>query len=237
MTIRIKDDLVRNYKDYYSGTSEWRNVTAISMADNIVSMCADLPHNLILDIGAGEGAVLQRLAELKFGDKYFAVEISQSGVDAIKSRDIPFLSSCDVFDGYTLPYADKQFDLVILSHVVEHLEYPRRLIYESSRVARYCFVEVPLEYTLTKRRDFRFTSVGHINFFTDRSLRWLIQSCGMKVIDQKVVIAGRGNYFYRQGYTGLFKFYFKRLLLGLAPPIASYLMTYMGILVFTDNTE
>ena len=29
-----------------------------------------------------------------------------------------------LFDGYTIPYKNKTFDLVVLGHVIEHVEHP-----------------------------------------------------------------------------------------------------------------
>ena len=68
-------------------------------------------------------------------------------MEAIRAKNIPGLFDCKVFDGYTIPYDDNAFDLVVLSHVVEHVEHPRKLLYEAKRVARYVFIEVPLEAT------------------------------------------------------------------------------------------
>jgi hypothetical protein len=36
--------------------------------------------------------------------------------------------------GYSIPYDGSALDLVILAHVVEHLEYPKTLLYEAGRV-------------------------------------------------------------------------------------------------------
>src|SRR5580765_713243 len=143
--IRISDHLKKNYEDYYEeGDSEWRRLGAIDKVDNIISLCGDLPHNSILEIGAGEGSILSRLSELNFGNQLYALEISPSGVETIKNKGISRLVECNVFDGYHLPYDDNKIDMAILSHVVEHVEHPRQLLYEASRVAKYVFVEVPL---------------------------------------------------------------------------------------------
>ena len=114
-----------------------------------------VPHASLLEIGAGEGALLARLAELGFASALHAAEISESGVQAIRARGIPGLIDCRRFDGETLPWADASFDLAVLSHVLEHAEHPRRLLAEATRVARAVFVEVPLEDTWRLPRDFR----------------------------------------------------------------------------------
>jgi 2-polyprenyl-3-methyl-5-hydroxy-6-metoxy-1,4-benzoquinol methylase len=126
--IKISDHLHGNYEDYYKdGDSEWRRLGALGKADNIVSLCGDLPRSSVLEIGAGGGSVLKRLSELNFGDELYALEISSSGIEATKRKIISRLAECTVFDGYNVAYAKKRFDIAILSHVVEHVGYSQCL--------------------------------------------------------------------------------------------------------------
>ncbi|MCD4670764.1 MAG: hypothetical protein K8S14_10000 [Actinomycetia bacterium] len=82
--IKISSALDDNYKDYYEGKSEWRRLGAVDKAKNIVSSCKACPHDVILDIGAGEGSVIQELVSSNFGKEYYAFEISESDVEAIR---------------------------------------------------------------------------------------------------------------------------------------------------------
>src|SRR6266850_4496251 len=146
-TVDVDPQLQRNYDQYYrDDLSEWRGMGAIDKAFNIRSLCTSPVPSSVLDIGAGEGSVLQRLADSGFGQRHFALDISASGVERIRNRKIPTLVECREFDGYTVPYPDATFDLAILSHVLEHVEHPRLLLNEAARVADFVFVEVPLEH-------------------------------------------------------------------------------------------
>ena len=99
--LNISDELKNNYQDYYAnGDSEWRRIGAIDKAKNIILLCGKLPDTSILEIGAGDGSILNRLSELNFGDNLYALEISQSGVDTIINKCIPRLAECKLFDGY-----------------------------------------------------------------------------------------------------------------------------------------
>lgn len=230
--IKISAHLRGNYEDYYEdGSSEWRRLGAIGKADNVVSLCGGLPHGSVLEIGAGEGSVLQRLSELEFGDKLFALEISPSGVEAIRNKGISRLSECEIFDGYNIPYDNEKFDIAILSHVIEHVEHPRHLLYEASRVARYIFVEVPLEDTVRLPQDFVFNKVGHINFYSPKTIRQLIQSCRLHVLRQITKNPPKEAYVYQKGRGGLVNYYVKELLVRVLPPVATSLFTYHGALV------
>ncbi len=235
--IKISDHLHGNYEDYYKdGDSEWRRLGALGKADNIVSLCGDLPRSSVLEIGAGEGSILKRLSELNFGDELYALEISSSGIEAIKRKKISRLAECKVFDGYHVPYAEKRFDIAILSHVIEHVEHPRQLIGEASRVARYVFIEVPLEDTFRLPRDFVFDTVGHINFYSPNTIRQLVQSCNLRVLKQIVSHSTKDVYKFQKGSKGLINFYIKQALLMSMPMVATRLFTYHGALVCEKNS-
>lgn len=229
----VSDDLIRNYEDYYEdGDSEWRRLGAIGKADNIVMLCDNLPQNTVLEIGAGEGSILRRLSELNFGKNLFAIEISPSGVEAIKRKKIPRLVECKLFDGYSIPYNDASFDIAILSHVIEHVEHPRQLIYEASRIAKFVFVEVPMEDTVRLAKDFVFDRVGHINCYSPKTIRRLIQSCNLRVLSQIATNPSKGTYTYpKGGCKGLIHYYIKQILLKLFPGLAVKLFCYHGSLI------
>ncbi|MGH8615526.1 MAG: class I SAM-dependent methyltransferase [Gammaproteobacteria bacterium] len=233
--VQVSAHLQRNYQDYYEhGDSEWRWLGAIDKAANILSLCTKYPHDSILEIGAGEGSILKRLSEAKFGSELFALEISPTGVETIKKKNISRLNECSLFDGYNVPYDDEKFDLVVLSHVIEHVEYPRKLLYEAKRVAKYVFVEVPLEDTVRLSENFILDKVGHINFFSPKTIRRLIQSCNLDVLEQRVKNASKSVYTFQKGRKGLINYYIKEHLLRVLPGIATCVFTYHSALICQD---
>jgi SAM-dependent methyltransferase len=228
----VSDALKRHYDSYYGeGASEWRRAGAIAKAENVIALCSALPHASVLEIGAGEGALLARLAERRFGERLHAAEISESGLRAIRARGIAGLVEARFFDGATLPWREHEFDLAILSHVLEHAEHPRQLLAEASRVARTVFVEVPLEDTWRLPRHYRPDSLGHINFFRAKSLRRFVQTCGLEVLGERVEVPAREAYRLRARLLGAAKFLAKRLALLAVPWLATRLLTYHGALV------
>ena len=231
--IGLSERLKENYEEYYvDGDSRWRWLCAVGKADVIASLCGDLPRRSVLEIGAGDGSIVRRLSELSFSDAFHALEISPSGVASIEGAAIPRLVECKLFDGYHIPYEDQRFDLAILSHVIEHVEHPRQLLYEASRVAKRVFVEVPLEDTLRMPNDFVFDPVGHINFYSRKSIRRLVQSCELRVVREKVTTPAKGAYIYRSGgIKGRLAWYVKEGLLRLNADLATSLSTYHGALV------
>jgi ubiquinone/menaquinone biosynthesis C-methylase UbiE len=236
-TVDVDPRLQQNYDAYYEkDISEWRALGAIDKADNIRNLCGAYPHSTVLEIGAGEGSVLQRLADSGFGQRHYALDISASGVERIRGRRIASLVECSQFDGYTVPYADASFDLAILSHVVEHVEHPRLLINEAARVAEYIYIEVPLEHNRRLARDFVWDSVGHINFYTAQTIRLLVQSCGHEVLEQRQTHPAKAQYQYRQGAKGVFVHLLKDLTLRTMPSVAQGLWTYHSSLLVRSRS-
>lgn len=230
--VEVGRHLRSNYEDYYKDdVHEWRRLGALDKASNIVRLCGSLPHHRILEIGAGEGSILERLAEVNFGEELYGLEISPSGVEAIVSKGIPRLVECKQFDGYNVPYDSDRFDISILSHVIEHVEHPRQLLYEASRVARYVFVEVPLEDNRRLPNDFVFDRVGHINFYSPKTIRRLLQSTNLRVLQQIASNPSREIYRFREGRKALIDYYIKEVLIRAVPNLATRLFTYHGALV------
>lgn len=229
--MKVKDKLKTNYDGYYQGESEWRRLGAIDKANNIVALCGGSPHKTILEIGAGEGSVLQRLSDLKFGEHLYALEISSAAVEVLRDRKMERLEEFRLFDGYRIPYEDGKFDLAVLSHVVEHLEYPRQLLYEAARVARLVFIEVPLEDNLRLKKDYRFDAVGHINDYSPKTIRRLVQTCDLHVFKQITANASYETYRYQYGREAWFRHLSKEWMLRLMPGVATRLWTYHSALL------
>lgn len=165
----------------------------------------------------GDGAVLAELSRRGFGQRLYALEITASGVEAIRAKNIPNLVEAREFSGYEVPYGDKQFDLVVLSHVIEHVEYPLRLLAEAKRVARHVFVEVPLEVNVRLPRNFVLDKVGHINFYSPVLIRRLLQTCDLKAVRQIVTTPHKRIFTFHFGRKGAVKYTVKKSLLAVWP--------------------
>ena len=234
----VRTDLQANYANYYSdGDSEWRRLGAIDKTSNVVDLCGAHPHDSLLEIGAGEGSLLKQLSDRGFARDLYALEISESGVRTIKGKNIERLRECGLFDGYRVPYESGRFDVAVLSHVVEHVEHPRLLIAEAARVAKLVFVEVPLEDTLGMSHDFVLDDVGHINFYSPNTIRYLLQSCGLQVLSQRISGSSREVYRYQRGAKGVLIHAIKRAALAVAPSLAVRMFSYHSSLLCRPRTN
>lgn len=176
-----------SYKDFYTGNDlSWRMLCAKAKAQNLIEVCKENHFEKVLEVGAGDGSILHYLNQSEFGTALYALEISQSGVDKIKNRNLQKLIEVQAFDGYSIPYPDDSFDLVILAHVLEHVEHERLLIRELKRVAKFIAIEVPLDYRFgVDKRIKHFLAYGHINMYTPTLLRYLLQTEGLNILSEK----------------------------------------------------
>lgn len=187
-------------------TWKWRELGGSVKAQNIITIVGDLPVKSIVDIGCGTGAVLACLAQMSFGEHYYALDIADQAINIVEHRsDIPGLVEAEVFDGLHVPYEDQRFDLAILSHVVEHLVDPIPLLRDAARVARYVTVEVPLEDNLYTHLKVRILGsryredLGHIQWFNQPSLRALLERiCGLEVVRIRMAYIPDDIYFFRK---------------------------------------
>jgi ubiquinone/menaquinone biosynthesis C-methylase UbiE len=183
----LSKDVKSAYNQFYEQNDDaWRMLGAKSKAKNIIEVCKALNPEKVLEVGAGDGSILHFLNEWAFGKELYALEIADTGVAAIEKRKLQNLREVKTFDGYQIPYADDSFDLVILAHVLEHVEHERILLRELKRVAKHIVVEVPLDYRFgVDKRMKHFLDYGHINMYTPTSLRFLLQSEGLEIIADK----------------------------------------------------
>lgn len=228
-------DLTQLYDNYYASEreNEWYEVNADDKARNAIALCEHLAARSIVDIGAGPGAVLRRIAAAGMGEELHAVEISKSGIHELRKLAAEFkdgrIREPRQLTSLRLPYDDDQFDLAILSHVVEHVEHPRTLLHEVRRIARHVYVEVPLEVVSLRnnlRGDWKLDTTGHINYYDRHLIRRLMQTSGWKVLKERVTTPHAEVYKFVKGKRGLVEHRIKKLFLAASPALAQALFTF-----------
>jgi len=98
------------------------------------------PGSRLLDIGCGDGALLELLAQEKNVDGR-GIEISQDGVNACVSRGLSVIqgdAEADLFD-----YPKAAFDYVILSQTLPDMHEPRMVLEQLLRIGRVAIVSIP----------------------------------------------------------------------------------------------
>jgi methionine biosynthesis protein MetW len=98
------------------------------------------PHSRVLDLGCGEGELLQWLVASKDVEAR-GVEISREKVQRAISRGVSVFQG-DIDEGLA-DYPDGAFDYVILSQTLQETHHPRQVLREMLRVGRRGIVAFP----------------------------------------------------------------------------------------------
>ena len=90
--MEINKDLQDTYNDYYDQSiTEWRELGARQKARNIIEISEGYNFQKVIEVGAGDGSILSELNQQNYAKELFAVEISDSGIEAIKKRNLTLI--------------------------------------------------------------------------------------------------------------------------------------------------
>ncbi|GLU51422.1 hypothetical protein Dfri01_08830 [Dyadobacter frigoris] len=185
--MNVSEKVKDSYSSQYDEKSvAWRTMGAKYKAQNIIELAKNIKFENVLEVGAGEGSILYWLSKWNFSKNLNCVEISESGIEMIKSKNIEHLKDVLLFDGYKIPYPDNHFDLVICSHVMEHVEHERILLREIKRVSKNQIFEVPIDFSFYVDKKIKhFLAYGHINIYTPGLFRFLLLSENFEILKDK----------------------------------------------------
>ena len=136
------------------------------------------------------------------------------------------MEECDLLDGYTFPHVDGAPELANLCQGVAQVEYPLRPLQEVGQVTRCLFVKMPLEKTLRLKADYPRLPPSHLNFYSSKTVRLLIQTCGLEVLTQIIANPSRQAHEFRFGFSGTLKYLLKKSLLSLSCGMACRFLNY-----------
>jgi SAM-dependent methyltransferase len=197
----LRRDLATSAKDHYCAIygrglekeAEWLRRGAGNKVDSIQQLLArrHIEPRRVVELGCGTGAVIEECQRRGLGREFAGVDYSAEAVGYLRDRcgSIDGIAADITAPGFRL---DGVFELVILSHVLEHLEEPKAFL--QSVVDRIQFswivIEVPLEDLPAGRlkariRDRRINNAGHVQFFNRTSLRALLESNDLEVVDER----------------------------------------------------
>ena len=177
---------------------DWLTAGAADKVDSIEALTAGIPISSVIEIGAGTGAILNELDQRAIGDTYVAIEPALPLAAFLKEHATATRLERVVVS--TLAVADlagQQFDLAILSHVLEHVAAPSVLLAEALGVAHYVVAEVPLEGNwngnLRSKLKVRLTGrsrtdhlAGHVHFWSKSDFKAVVDAAGATVVRERL---------------------------------------------------
>jgi hypothetical protein len=141
-----------------------------------------LKINSLFEVGCASGYNLSIYAQ--DGVNVYGIEPSKANVASCKAK-YGIELFCGMFSEYqSYKPADEQYDLVFLSHILEHIINPYDFMRNISQIAAgFVFIEVPVfDYKLCDE-PFGMFAEEHINYFTFENLREIMKRLGFYVVD------------------------------------------------------
>ncbi len=138
----------------------------------------------MLDVGCATGGLIAEF--ISRGWEADGVELSPSAVGFC--QEMGFSVQQGTLD--TLHFPAQSYDLVTLTHVIEHLPDTRKTLTEACRLLKPgggLFIRTPNSESLPRllAGDPWFSDHDHLFFFGNRSITSLLESCGFRVIEIK----------------------------------------------------
>jgi 2-polyprenyl-3-methyl-5-hydroxy-6-metoxy-1,4-benzoquinol methylase len=156
----------------------------------------------VFDIGAGLGTFLDTAK--KAGLKVTGIELEKEQVQLAKTLyDIDL--ECTPFEDYILSNEDK-YDVVNLSHVMEHLRHPLQTLYDIHPLLNnngLLIIEVPneffnifkeIKYSLKiEKRKPPYNSYHHLYFYSPVILQKMIKKAGYEILEMTEILNSKEN--------------------------------------------
>lgn len=176
----------QSYREAAFDASEESRHAARTYAGLLEPILAGLPgRERALDIGAGDGAFLERLLDLGF-ESVLGVEPSSAPVDRAPERIRTFLRR-EFFRAERFPEAS--FDLITSFQTLEHVEAPREMAQGIARLLRPggAFLAVGHDWRAWSARLLGARSpifdIEHLQIHSAQSLRFLLSFVGLEQIE------------------------------------------------------
>ena len=178
-----REDEYTILRDFYEPGYAEKNQTmqdGIKYKPDIELFLSDLGnYNNVLDWGGDDGLN----TPYSNAEKVFIYDISGNQV----KDNLISLSEKNI--------KDFQYDLIVCSNVLEHVSYPKDILFEISQLMddeTVLYIEVPFEKLMQNNPHAKNKYLlkkhwhEHINFFSESSLHELTKNCGLKIVKQKV---------------------------------------------------
>lgn len=176
----------------------------------------------VLDVGCNEGMMLLYCKRNQTPVEFYGMDILEKKLETCLARGYHSVALQDIRN-FPYSYPDHFFDVVICSHILEHLEQPGEVLHELNRIMKkggILLVGVPiglLPGILYRRhitpifsprhgKEESLRRFGHVTFFTLPDLRNLLKRYHFQVEDARADFFLRARKFFLENYKWWFDF-------------------------------
>ena len=169
----------------------------------------------VLDLGCGKGELLKSLQENKHVSGY-GLEIDPDNIAECVKSGVPVIEQ-NMDEGLS-NFSDNSFDAVIMTHALQAVHYPDRILDEMLRIGRECIITFPnfghwrcRWYLATKGKmpvskfmPYTWYNTPNIHFCTFHDFEALCKDKGLKILDRTVVGANNRTNSLMRAWPNLF---------------------------------
>jgi SAM-dependent methyltransferase len=186
-----RDHYVEKYRSALTDEANWLSMASRMKVDSVQRLleAADLRPETMAELGCGPGEVIGECSRRGLAKTYFGVDYSVDALDHARTR-WPLVTFERLDLSADRPPWAEPLDVVIVSHVIEHLEQPELLLRRIPEFGRFAILEVPLEDLLASRlknwfRDRRANAAGHVAWYSGGSFARLLWRCDLEIVGQR----------------------------------------------------
>lgn len=164
-------------------------------------------NHSVVDLGCANGLISYWVAE--FARKVVGIDHNKHLIDIAKANYVR-----DNLQFYTIDAAEflennsEKYDVLILSHILEHIDHPKEFLLKYIKFFEYVFVELP-DYDSTVLNHFRkdqnlkliYSDDDHVSEFDRNELKQIFSECGIKVLQEEYIF-GIQRYWCRISHAG-----------------------------------
>jgi SAM-dependent methyltransferase len=191
MLVTGRDHYNELYNADLEAEAQWLQYGAeekVNSVEILLSTNGIQPYSIV-ELGCGTGALISEMQRRKLAHEFTGVDSSARALDYLRSRsDGIRLIKADITESDVLK---GQYGLLVSSHVLEHLEEPRKCLAAIQAMDwKHAVFEVPLEDLFAGKlkariRDRTRNLAGHVSFFTAASFERLLGQTGFKIRDER----------------------------------------------------
>lgn len=145
----------------------------------------------VLDLGCHSGQITAVLAQK--AKEVIGIDYDQLAIDTAKRQhqqsNLSFVH--DRVEHY-LQANQRSFDVLILSHILEHLDQPKEILLACKPFVNYVYVELPdfdksylNHYRNDLNRELIYTDLDHVREFDRMEMKTLLKECGFDILESE----------------------------------------------------
>lgn len=148
----------------------------------------------VLDLGCGTGNVILKL--LPYTENIVGIDRNQISLNAAKQKiDNPSIKLvCDDIFNYMNEHPSEHFDIIILSHILEHLDNPKDFLNNVLSFGDFFYVEVPdfnsSHLNLLRKylnTDLIYTDIDHVTEFDRKGIQAIFKELNLNILDTEYI--------------------------------------------------